>query len=77
MEGPGGELLIASFLVTGTKDQPAHLGPSQGPGAHHTGFYGDVNRTLVEVFAAQLVGGCRDGLHLGMGRHIIEQLGEV
>ena len=77
MEGVGGEALEPPLLVVGTIDEAAYLCPSDGSGAHSARLHGDVERALGQVFASELVGSHRDGLHLGMGGDVDEGLGQV
>ena len=69
--------MVASFIVGTPIDDTGHLRPSDGPGTHHAGLYGDVEGAVGEILAAQSVGSGRDGLHLGMCRHVAERLCEV
>ena len=69
--------LIPTLIIFRTKNQFAGLRPSNGPGTHHTGFYCNIQRTLVQVLSAKYVGGSSDSLHFGMGRHIIQCLCQV
>ena len=45
---------IATLLVATAIDNAGYLAPSQGSGTHGAGLYGDVERAVGEVLAAQL-----------------------
>ena len=77
VQGCGGKAAVPPFLVAGTKNEPSHLGPAYGTGAHHAGFERDIERAFGHILPAHDIGGSRDGLHLGMCRDVAECLGEV
>ena len=77
MKGTGCYQMVAPFVVSGTIDDARNLCPSYGSCAHRAGFYGDVERTLREVFSSQSISRRRDGLHLRMSRHVVQRLREV
>lgn len=72
MQGVGGILAVAPLVLAGSIDDAPHLGPPDGPGAHHAGFHGHVERAVGQVFAAEGIGSRRDGQHFGMRRHVVQ-----
>ena len=77
VEGMRRIVAVAALFVATAVDDAGNLTPTQGAGTHGAGFYCDVKRAVRQVFAAQLVGGLCDGLHLGMGRHVVQRLCQV
>lgn len=77
VQGPRGVELIAALRVGSAIDHPRHLRPTQGSGTHHTRLYGDVERTVLQVLTAQLIGCRSECLHFCMCRHIAKGLREV
>ena len=77
MEGTGCETAKAALLVWATVDYPSNLGPTDSTRAHDAGFDGDIKRSIGHILGAQRLGRRRDSLYLGMGRNVVERLGEV
>ena len=77
MEGLGGKALEAALFVRCTIDESPQLAPTDGTGTHDAGFDRDVERTAVEILAAQLLGCRRNGLHFGMCRHVVKGFCQV
>ena len=74
---PRSVFVITTLLVGRTIDDTGDLRPANGTGTHRTGFDGDVERTLRQVFPAKGIGSSGDGLHLGMGGDIAEGLRQI
>jgi len=53
------------------------LRPAYSACAHDTRLNGDVEGATLQVLAVECLGGGGDGLHLGVGGHVVEQLREV
>lgn len=77
VQGMRGILMITALLVAAAIDHAGQLCPAQGSGTHRARLYGDVKRAVGQVLPAQLVGRRRDGLHLSMGRHVVQRLCQV
>ena len=52
MEGVGGEIGVATLGVATAIDDAGNLTPSESSGTHGTGFDGDVEGAVGEVFSA-------------------------
>ena len=52
MKGVGGEIGVAALGVATAIDDTGNLAPAKGSGTHGTGFDGDVEGAVGEVFAA-------------------------
>ena len=77
VQGAGSVVGIASFLVAAAIDDAWYLAPAEGTGTHGAGLYGDVEGAVGQIFASQLIGCSGNGLHLGMGCHVVQRLRQV
>ncbi len=77
MKGTLSEGGIATLRVARAVDYPVNLAPAQSSGTHQTWLHGDVERAPFEVLPSESLRGGRESLHLGVGRHITEPLGEI
>ena len=68
---------VTAFGVGCTIHDTVYLRPADGTGAHRTGFDGDIEGRIGDVFAADGLCGRRDSLHLRVGGDITQGLGEV
>ena len=51
--------------------------PKEGTGTHRAGLYRDIEGAVGQVFPSEQIG-CRcDGLHLGMGCHVVQRLCQI
>ena len=73
----GSVVVIAAFLVATAIDDAWYLAPSQGSGTHDTWLYGNVEGAVGQVFSSQFIGCSSDGLHLGMGRDVVQCLSQI
>ena len=73
----GEESAIAPLRIGSAIDNAPDLGPTQGGGTHRTRLKRDIESAIRQILAIQMLGGSRDGLHLGMGRNIAETLGKI
>lgn len=64
--------LIPAFIIFRTKNKFSRLCPGNSTGTHHTGLYGDIQCTFVQVLSAKHIGRSSNNLHFGMGCHIIQ-----
>lgn len=67
----------ASLLIGCAVDEAGELCPADGSGTHHARFHGHIECAAREILATREVGGRRNGLHFGMGRHVVQHLREV
>lgn len=58
-------------------DHTPHLAPGTRTGTHHAGLHGDIEGAILQVLAAQSRSRSSNGLHLGMGRGIAQQLNQI
>ena len=77
MEGTRGKTAKAALLVGAAIHYAPNLGPTDSTGAHDAGFDGDIERGIGHVLSTECLGSRRDSLYLGMGRNVVERLGEV
>ena len=77
VHGVRGVVPVATLLVKGTIDDAGHLCPTDGSGTHRAGLYRDIEGAVGQVFPSEQIG-CRcDGLHLGMGCHVVQRLCQI
>ena len=77
VEHAGGVAAVAALRVFRPVDEAPHLCPGYGSGTHGAGFYGHVERALVQILGPEVVFGSGDGLHLSVGRGVAQRLGQV
>src|SRR5690606_35163126 len=77
MEQHAAHTPVATFLIEGPEDDATDMPPGERTGTHHAGLQRHVKGAIVQVFASDMV--CRggDGLHLCMGRHVVQALHQV
>jgi len=63
---------VAILIVIRSVDDPSDLAPVESAGAHKTGFYGDVDGGVGQIFAAEEIEGGGEGDDLGVGGAIVE-----
>lgn len=68
---------VAPFLVGCSIDNTRYLCPAKRSGTHGTGLHGDVERAILQVLTAQLIGSGGECLHFCMCRDVVERLCEV
>ena len=74
MEKRRGVQAIPPFRVVRTPYDTSGLSPGEGPGAHRTRLYGNVQAAILQVFPAKGFRRRSDGYHLGVGRRVVQGL---
>ena len=71
------EMVTAALIIDSAVNNAAYLRPRQRTGTHRARLNGYIQCAVGQVFAANVAGCRRYGLHLGVGRHIVERLSQV
>lgn len=67
----------AALHIGSSVNYTPHLGPTDSPGTHDARLNGDVEGADIQVFPVEGIGGCGDGLHFCVGRHVVQGFGQI